>query len=550
MRSAAIFAPIVLPLLAAAMITALGSARISIGRAGAATGAWTAAAAMGALWIPVRSPQDLALGPLGFGSSLDVRIDAAAFAFGLLVTIPVALLLSVQRRTWQESAIAMLALAASLAAVESGGVVVTAIAGGSAATLVLVLLDTEDPQALRPSWAALLAGWLALAWVGVLLQIRGGTAVFAAVPVSAVTPAVFGLLAFSALLVSGLFPWRAWPARVWTRPSLGIAGLSVALLYPLGFYLLVRGYELGAGHYPSSAFNVFFGVMGALIAFAAALRAQAAGSRREFFAEVVPGLGGVALMSIGIGSSLGLVAGLSMLATAAALAAAMALRPDRMPLASLAAIAAGAGLPGGLVFGSRVLTVVSTFEAGDFLGLIGLFAMASWAIWVVGSARAVGLPAGEPGHTHEAFPRLAAAVAAVTILAGPALAALLYSYADPVAAAVMEPVPVVLATRLSVVQTTSTVLPSLTLFAPLVVIGILAFPGIGARHLPSEQRPAVIKLDPPSWWMRAQAVAQAARVPEQYRSIINPRALELAASGDRPWLWLAALAALGFAVTR
>jgi hypothetical protein len=39
-------------------------------------------------------------------------------------------------------------------------------------------------------------------------------------------------------------------------------------------------------------------------------------------------------------------------------------------------------------------------------------------------------------------------------------------------------------------------------------------------------------------------------VPEQYRSILNLRELELAAAGGRPVLWLFALVALAFAVTR
>jgi hypothetical protein len=39
-------------------------------------------------------------------------------------------------------------------------------------------------------------------------------------------------------------------------------------------------------------------------------------------------------------------------------------------------------------------------------------------------------------------------------------------------------------------------------------------------------------------------------LPEQYRSILDLRALEAAAVGGRPLIWLASLAALAFAVTR
>ena len=305
MRSAAVLAPILLPLITATLITIMGALGITVGRVAVATGAWSSLISLSAAWIPLRSIQDVALGPLGFGSSFNVRIDSVAFAFGLMIIVPAALLFTFQRRTWQESAIGMLALTAAVAAIEAGDMVLTAIAGASAATLALVLLETEDPKAPRPSWAALLAGWLALAWVGVLLQVRGGTAVYDAVPVSVLTPAVFALLAASALVVSGLFPWRGWPVRMWSRPQLGAAGISLATLYPLGFYVLVRAYEIGDGHYPGPAFNVTLAAIGALVAFGAGMRAQAAPTRREFFGDAVQSFGGLALMSIAIGTPLG-----------------------------------------------------------------------------------------------------------------------------------------------------------------------------------------------------------------------------------------------------
>lgn len=549
MRAALVLAPIALPLVAAGLIAALGSLGITVGRVGVAAGGWASAASLAAIWIPLRSTQELGLGSLGFGSSFDVRIDAVAFAFGLMIAIPASILLTLQRNAWQESAIAMLALTAAMAAIEAGGVVLTAIAGGTAATLALVLLQTENPTATRPSWAALLAGWLALAWVGVLLQIRGGTAAYAAVPISTITPAIFALLGASALVVSGLFPWRGWPVRLWSRPKLDAAGMIVATLYPLGFYLLVRAYELGDGKYPHPAFNATLAVIGLFVAFGAAMRAQAAPGRREFFAQVVSAFGGMALMSIALGTPVGLVAGLVLLATAAALNPCLALLGERVDAASLIAIAACAGLPPGIAFGALALSVESTFEAGDFLGLLGIGGIVVWAIWVVASARAAGLPPGEASAADQ-FPRAAAAIALVTFLAGPALAAFAYGYADPVASSVMQPVSVFFATRFSVLVTTSTVLPALTLFAPLLLIALLAYPGLGLASLEPQTRLPLISLSPPDLWIRARAVVMAARMPEQYRSLVNFRELELAAANGKPWMWIATLAALGFAVTR
>ncbi len=162
MPSVAVLGPVVLPLIAAAVIAILGFTGIDLGRVAAGIGAFSSLAALTAVWVPVRSSVELTLGPLGFGSGFDMRIDGVTFAFGVMIAAPAAVLLSLQPRAWPQAVVSLLALAAALAAVESGGVVLTAIAGGTAATLAVVLLDTEDPRAPRPSWAMLLAGWLAL----------------------------------------------------------------------------------------------------------------------------------------------------------------------------------------------------------------------------------------------------------------------------------------------------------------------------------------------------------------------------------------------------
>ena len=49
---------------------------------------------------------------------------------------------------------------------------------------------------------------------------------------------------------------------------------------------------------------------------------------------------------------------------------------------------------------------------------------------------------------------------------------------------------------------------------------------------------------------RVRAATRSATVPEQYRSILSIRELEAAVSGGGIVLWLFALAALAFAVTR
>ena len=550
MPSAAVLGPVVLPLITAAVMAILGFVGVNLGRSAAAVGSWGAVLALLVVWVPIRSSLELTLGQLGFGSAFDMRIDGVTFAFGLMIAVPAAILLTLQPRAWPQTVVSMLGLAAALAAVEAGGIVLTAIAGGTAATLAVVLLDTEDPRASRPSWAMLVAGWLALAWFGVIMQVGGGTAVYNAVPVATVTGPLFALLAASAVLVSCVFPWRTWPAELWSRPSLRAAGVTVATLYPLGFYLLVRGYELGDGRYPHQLFNVALAGLGIIVAFAAAARAQAAPTRRRFLGEVVPGLGGFALAAIALGTPLGLVAGLILLATASLLIACLALLPDQAGIASLVTIAAAVGLPPGISFAARVVGIEATFEAGDFLGLIGVAGMATWATWMVGGARAIGLPGGRGHPSVETFPRISLVIALLMLAAGPAVAAIKVAYADPVAAEVMQSSAGSLTGGLVNVVTVSSVLPALTLLVPLLIFGAFVYTISGTSTVRTQSRPALFKVPGAATAARMREALRSATVPEQYRSIVNLRGLETAAAGGRPLLWLGMLVALGFAVTR
>src|SRR5487761_358670 len=542
-----LLAPIALPLVAGGLTAALGLAGLKPGRAIVGAGAWGALLLLFLLWLPVRSTEELTLGPLGFGAGFDLRLDGVAFAFGVVVLVPSAVLPTLQPRTWQEGTVAALGVAAAVLAVEAGSVLLTALAGGTAATLAVIHLDIEDIRAPRPPWGALLAAWLALSWAGVILQVVGGTAVYAAVPVSALTVPVFSLLALAALMASGLFPWRGWPAQLWARPSLRAAGMAVATLYPLGFYLLVRAYEMGDGSYPRPILGVLLACLGVLVSLGVAVRAQAAATRREYLAEVIPGLGGFALMAIAIGTPVGLVAGFVLLASIGMLAACLPLLPDRAGPPTLLTIAAAAGEPPGLAFGAAV-----------------------WILFMVAAARAIGLPAGRGHPAIETFPRVAMALAALLLLAGAALPVVVTTFAIPAQTDVM-PRFAGLGGGLISVSTIQTDLPALALFTPLLLLGLIAYGITGvfgtqrvARREPvaaaGEQKPAAPRsaparppvftipgLDKPKQWL--DAIRRAA-VPEQYRSILTPRALEKAAAGGRPLLWLATLVALAYAVNR
>jgi hypothetical protein len=112
--------------------------------------------------------------------------------------------------------------------------------------------------------------------------------------------------------------------------------------------------------------------------------------------------------------------------------------------------------------------------------------------------------------------------------------------------------PEMLAGRGTSVVSVSTVLPAVALLGPLLVLGAVAL--ALARPLRSTRAGT----DPaPLFTLRVAEAAgrlrdrvRAAAVTDQYRSIFNPLAFEAAASSGTPLLWVAALVALGFALTR
>src|SRR5438477_12732820 len=108
MPPAAVLGPVVLPLIAAAVIAVFGLAGTNLGRVAAAVGAWCSAAALVVAWLPVRSSLELSLGQLGSGSSLPLRIDSVGIAFGLMILVAPPLLLHLLPRTWPEAASARL----------------------------------------------------------------------------------------------------------------------------------------------------------------------------------------------------------------------------------------------------------------------------------------------------------------------------------------------------------------------------------------------------------------------------------------------------------
>jgi hypothetical protein len=245
-----------------------------------------------------------------------------------------------------------------------------------------------------------------------------------------------------------------------------------------------------------------------------------------------------------------LVAGLATLVVAAVLAACLPLLPDRAGTASLVAIAAAAGLPPGLAFGVRVIGLEATFEAGNLLGLLGIAGAATWIVSIIGAARAIGLPAGRGHPASETAPRVAMGLAAATVVAGPALGLVLAILAMPALNDVMPAGSGVPAAGVASVVTVSTVLPALALFTPVLLLAVVAYIGAGPPLVRVQARPALFPLPATELFGRVREQLRAATIPDQYRSLVDLRALEAAATRGGPLLWLAALVALAFAVTR
>jgi len=191
---------------------------------------------------------------------------------------------------------------------------------------------------------------------------------------------------------------------------------------------------------------------------------------------------------------------------------------------------------------------------------------------MVAAVRAMGLPAGHGHPANETFPRIAMALAALLLVAGPALQLVVSAFAIPAQSDVMPAATGRLGGSLISVVTVQADLPALTLFAPLLLLGAIAYGvtgGFGSRDRGVRREPpahgtatqgltTLVKSAPPplfgmpgaATYARLRDAVRDASVPEQYRSIVNPRALERAAAGGKPLLWLAAIVALAFAVTR
>src|SRR5258708_12910893 len=87
---------------------------------------------------------------------------------------------------------------------------------------------------------------------------------------------------------------------------------------------------------------------------------------------------------------------------------------------------------------------------------------------------------------------------------------------------------------LASVVAVSTVLPAVALFVPLLIIGVLAFGAASMSLIKTQARPALFEIPWAAAIGRLRQAATSATLPEQYRSILDLRALAVPPSGARP----------------
>jgi formate hydrogenlyase subunit 3/multisubunit Na+/H+ antiporter MnhD subunit len=550
----------------------LDLAGVRAGRHLVAGAAWLALLVLAGGWFAGgRTPVELATPVTAGVSRLVLRLDAVVVLFELVALAGVTPLLTVQRRGPGEAGLAALTTAAALAALTAGSLVLSAFGLAATATLALVLLRQREPAATRRFWLSLTAAGLLLAWAAALIEVGGGTSAYGAIPVTALRVPVFAVLALAALLATGLLPWRTWVVDVLTRCAPESGSVVVALLLPLGIYPLARAYGMGAGQWPSPAVNLALSAVGAATALAAATRAQAAASRRAHLAEAAPLAAGLALLALGLGTPLGLVAGLTALLGLALVAGLAPLVPAGRGPVPLLGLAVLAGAPPAIVFGGWLLSVQAAVEQGQISAFLGLAGAGAWLLGLAAAARGLRLPAGEEpdaatsraGTVALAGAGMAAGVALtalVALLAIPAASELMPSPNGPTGSPGILPASILTADSLAL-STAAGGWAAVSLGVPLVLAGLGSVallrllaarrPGVPVRVVTLEAEPEpLFRLPLTGLPERALAALARVQLPEQYRSLFQPAAIERAMNAGQPWFWAVLTIGLAIAVTR
>ncbi|HZV52120.1 MAG TPA: hypothetical protein VFD49_20440 [Candidatus Dormibacteraeota bacterium] len=576
MPLAAMLAPPAILAVAAILSWSLGRAGAGAGRIVCVPAAWLATGVeIAGWWGGGRVPLELTV-PIGLaGAPLGLKLDGSIFVLQTITLLALALLVTFQPRDPGRAALASLVGSVALGTLAASSLTLTAFGLSACAGLVRTALAWDERTAVGAVWGTLSLAWIVLLWAAVILEVIGGTSVYSAVPVTALQAPIFLLLTAAALLCAGALPWRTWVSLVWARERPAAGSLAVAVLVPLGFSLLLRAYALGAGQWPGGWLHPLLAGLGASTALAAAGRAQAAGSLRAVRAEAVPLGAGLTLMGLALGTPLGVAAAVLSLGGLGLVAGVAPLLPEEGPIASIGdALAFGA--PPALVFGGWLLCVQAALEAGPVTGLMGLAGVFAWLTGLAAVVRATWLPA--PVAARPGSPAGFASGVGLLLAGGVGLGGLATLVAVPVASDLVPPGSHGAAVSYLGGGAIGVTVPSggwpagalggaaaIVGVVLLAIVGLLRRPGREPARSPSggdgerahgrwsvpalEVRPLI---EPPWRGLRDRSVArlQRLRVPSQYRSLVRPNAVAVAATRSRPWFWALVTLALALVVTR
>ncbi len=364
-----------------------------------AVATWAALAALIGTWLAVgQLPTTVGVVLRAVTLPPLLQLDATRFAAGVILLAGVGVLVTVRGGDRSIAALSTLATACALLAVEAGSLALLAVSVGAACLLLVAAHREEGGRLLGGLWPALVVATLTLLAAAAIVLALAGTTVYTAIPVTAFSAIPFLLVIVAAACLTGLLPWPTWVTKSLGRARRDASGMTAVLLTPLGLFLLLETTPLGAGTWPAGALHVIVALWSTFTLAAAALRAQAAGSRRQVLREVASMQVAVAAIALSLGTQLGIAAGVTGIAAATLSQLISVLLPTSGRVGILGGALAVA-VPPGLPFCSLALTAEASMQAGAAAPLLVLVVGVTWVLGLAGVARASRLPVTRDGST-------------------------------------------------------------------------------------------------------------------------------------------------------
>ncbi|MDQ6898200.1 MAG: hypothetical protein M3072_01595 [Candidatus Dormibacteraeota bacterium] len=535
-------------LLAGILTLLLQAFRLPGGSWLAAAGCLGAGGAALAVWLAGgRNPIELSTPVAIAGTTFGLRLDALSLAVLLCALAPVAMILVAQRGKARHAGVTSLAVTAAAVCCEADRLLLAVVALATCCSLLALaspsLSHDTSRSRLASLWLWQVAATLLLLAGALSVELAGGTSIYSASPVLALTLPAFLLLTGGGAATAGLAPWRPWPVTAWRTCAHHSSPVAIALLPPLGFLLLARCYNLGAGHWPGSWINPTLQLLGVVVALGAACRAQAAAEAGGFLAEVTVFNLGTALLALALGSQAGVAAALAVLVGSGLLSGIdplLSAVPRRLAVVGLLLTA---GVPPTVLFGARVLVLQAAVDSGGLSGFLALGEVAAWFVLVAAAVRALRLPAA----AAEAGGKVSVGTVCLALVAALALGLSLGLFQTGLAlTAGAELIPASSQGQPAATQVAGLGWEPLLLGLPLAGLLLLALLVRHPAQAPVSAPDPMFRL--PAWptWPRTFRLPA---LPEDYRSLFDFPA-HARALGRRPWLGVALTLGIAIIVAR